>query len=378
MAFGSQRARAAAALVEIEQLESTDSSPQEVVEEIVACVVGAIDTHAFFLGATDPNTGLCIGTATYNFDERALAPGWRHELLVPDYNKFADLTTGQPVADLREATGGKLSRSARYRLGNAIADLGDELRATLPAGGHTWGDLQLNRHTGDRPFSDADRDFLTAAAPLAGAALRHALLAEPVHTDLARGPGVVVVDADGTVVSATAEARAWLADLAVGHGDFATFVGMHPELLLMPLTTLSRDDAPSRQARLRTPGGAWLTAHASRLEGSGHVAIVIEPAKATEVAPIVVKAYRLTEREVQIAQLVAQGLSTDEIAFSLFLSRHTVRDYLKTIFEKVGVTSGGELTSKLFTERYRGPLAPTLRTDADRVPASVAAATERA
>jgi DNA-binding CsgD family transcriptional regulator len=36
----------------------------------------------------------------------------------------------------------------------------------------------------------------------------------------------------------------------------------------------------------------------------------------------------------------------------LFLSAHTVRDYIKSIFEKVGVNSRGELVAQLFAEHY--------------------------
>jgi DNA-binding CsgD family transcriptional regulator len=35
-----------------------------------------------------------------------------------------------------------------------------------------------------------------------------------------------------------------------------------------------------------------------------------------------------------VTRLIARGLSTDEIAATLFLSRHTVRDHLEAIFEK--------------------------------------------
>jgi hypothetical protein len=34
------------------------------------------------------------------------------------------------------------------------------------------------------------------------------------------------------------------------------------------------------------------------------------------------------------------------------LIAHTIRDYVKAIFEKVGVSSRGELVAKLFTEHY--------------------------
>jgi DNA-binding CsgD family transcriptional regulator len=309
-------------------------------------------------------------------DEKACHPTWEHEFLIPDYNKFADLPVADPVGDLRDATGGRLSRSARHRTFKEMLDFDDELRATLYAGGRSWGLLQLNRRTGSPPFNDVERAFLRAAAPLAGAALRHALLEEPARTDPSRGPGVVVLDSSGAVVSVTAEADAWLDELSAAW-DAEPVVGrIHPDLLLMSLSTLEGSGARPRRARLRTTCGTWLAAHASPLEGTDRVVIVIEPAKASEVAPIVVEAYGLTAREVEVTRLVARGLSTDEIASTLFLSRHTVRDHLKAIFEKVGVSSRGELTSRLFAEHYYPPLHDAMLESAGRVPALVDSARE--
>jgi DNA-binding CsgD family transcriptional regulator len=128
---------------------------------------------------------------------------------------------------------------------------------------------------------------------------------------------------------------------------------------MLSLSTLA-EDGGSRRVRLRTANGTWLVAHASALRGSGQVALVIEPAKASEIAPIVIEAYALTAREVEVTRLVARGLSTDEIAARLFLSRHTIRDHLKAIFEKVGVSSRGELTSRLFAEHYRPSLESSI------------------
>jgi DNA-binding CsgD family transcriptional regulator len=367
--------RAVAALEAIERLGSEDLSTQRTIEEIVHRIVGVIETDAFFAGAIDPDTGLCLGAGmAYNLAEGVCHPFWEHEFLIPDYNKFADLTPANPVGDLREATGGKLSRSARYRTLNAISDLEDELRATLRAGGRAWGNLQLNRYTGGAAFTESDRVFLRAAAPLAGAALRRALLEEPAHTDPTRGPGVVILDDSGTVMSATAEADAWLEELAEGWRMYPTNINIHPELLTMSVSTLTEPDARPRRVRLRTPSGTWLIAHAAPLAASGQVALVIEPAKASEIAPIVIEAYGLTGREVEVTRLIARGLSTDEIAGELFLSRHTIRDHLKAIFEKVGVSSRGELTSKLFAEHYHAPLNDAIYATADRVAARVVAA----
>lgn len=47
---------------------------------------------------------------------------------------------------------------------------------------------------------------------------------------------------------------------------------------------------------------------------------------------------RLTYREVEVLQLVAQGMSNQEIAHKLFLSEKTVKNHLTNIFRKINVT----------------------------------------
>ncbi len=46
----------------------------------------------------------------------------------------------------------------------------------------------------------------------------------------------------------------------------------------------------------------------------------------------------LTYRELEVIQLVAQGLSNNEMAQKLFLSEKTVKNHLTNIFRKIGVT----------------------------------------
>ena len=58
-------------------------------------------------------------------------------------------------------------------------------------------------------------------------------------------------------------------------------------------------------------------------------------------------AYALTARERAVKQLVAQGLSTNEIAGRLFLSPYTVQDHLKAIFDKADVSTRGELVARM-------------------------------
>jgi DNA-binding NarL/FixJ family response regulator len=54
----------------------------------------------------------------------------------------------------------------------------------------------------------------------------------------------------------------------------------------------------------------------------------------------------------QITQLIAHGFGTAEMADRLHVSSHTVRDHVKAIFEKVGVSSRGELVATLFAEHF--------------------------
>jgi len=57
--------------------------------------------------------------------------------------------------------------------------------------------------------------------------------------------------------------------------------------------------------------------------------------------------YRLTDRETEIALAVAHGLTNEEIAKRLSISRLTVETHLKNIFEKVGVKNRVQLSALL-------------------------------
>jgi DNA-binding CsgD family transcriptional regulator len=112
-------------------------------------------------------------------------------------------------------------------------------------------------------------------------------------------------------------------------------------------------DGRIARARVRAKSGAWLVVRASALgdEPGLQVAVMIEPARTHELAPLVADACGLTGREREVTQLVARGLPTDGIAARLHLSPWTVQDHLKTIFEKVGVATRGELVARLFFQQ---------------------------
>ncbi len=339
----------------LEELAHADLTAQELIEEAAERIERVVPTDGHFFSATDPETTLAMGAgAIKNLPFEMCQTHWDYEFLVPDYLKFADIAQGPvPVMDLHDVTGGRPERSPRWREFGGYTGLRSEVRMTFTVDGATWGVGQLNR-TADAPlFTDEEKDWLARVAPAIGAGLRKALLAPAATTAADRGPGLVLLDPGGSVASVNREAAQWLDELRVG----PVFPGQDHAVPFEAFSYAARAgvDAPER-ARVRTTEGVWLTMHASLLEGTGQLALIIEPAKAGDVAPLIIEAYELTERELDVTRRIARGLGTSEIAAELFLSPHTVRDYVKTVFGKVGVSSRSELVARPFGKHDADPL----------------------
>jgi DNA-binding NarL/FixJ family response regulator len=92
--------------------------------------------------------------------------------------------------------------------------------------------------------------------------------------------------------------------------------------------------------------------HAARLapdspRHTGQTAVILEPAKAADLSPLILDLHGLTSRERQITQPLLRGLATADVAKTLFISRHTLSDHMKAIFDKLEVSSRPELTALL-------------------------------
>jgi two-component system nitrate/nitrite response regulator NarL len=71
-------------------------------------------------------------------------------------------------------------------------------------------------------------------------------------------------------------------------------------------------------------------------------------------APVLAETTALSKREEEIARFVASGLSNSEVAQRLSLSRHTVKNYLFRVYEKLGISTRIELVLYVLS-RYHGP-----------------------
>jgi DNA-binding CsgD family transcriptional regulator len=342
---------AGGALREIEELSETGLTAQQLLEQAGPLIDAVVPSDGYFLGATDPETSLVMGAGVvHDLPLEMCQPTWDYEFMVPDYLKFVDIAgSGRVVADLHEDTGGRPERSPRWREFGTATGFRSEVRATFTLGTGIWGVGQFDRLGDVRPFSDPEKAWLAQVAPLLAQGLRRAMLTDGGSVPTERGPGVLLLDPAWNVVSATREAVAWLDELGglpTGHAiPFATHA-------YASRVRAASDGEPVPSARVRARNGVWLLMHGSLLEGTDQLALVIEPAKAADVAPLIVEAYGLSQREVDVTKLVARGLGTSEIAAALFLSPHTVRDHVKSVFEKVGVSSRGELVAKVFADHY--------------------------
>ena len=311
----------------------------------------------------DPATLLPTGEVVENgLPAAAMSRLMEIELGELDYNKFTALArAARPAASLSEATGGKLDQSRRQRELRRPSGFEDELRAVLVSDGEAWGALTLLRERGRLHFTEKEvRRVASLVGPLAGGLRRALLLGESGVGD-ETAVGLILLGDDNSIARANRAAHVLLDELAP-EGSNDGHVPIVVQAVASRARNIAAGEAPGgaiASARVRARSGRWLIAHGSVL-GDGpvaQVAVVLESAHAPELAPLIAAAYGLTERERRVTQLVAQGLSTSDVAARLHLSAWTVQDHLKSIFSKTGTGTRGALVARLFFDHYAARLS---------------------
>jgi DNA-binding CsgD family transcriptional regulator len=308
----------------------------------------------------DPATLLLTGSFVHHLADGGFPLFTHCEYALEDVNQWSFLAQSPwPVGILTRATHGRPAQSVRYRDLLQPQGVEWELRASLVSDSVCWGALGFYRHRGEPDFTDEEAAFVAAISGILAGGFRRALLVRAVLTDdVPDGPGLILLDERNGVDSISPAAEQWLDEL-VHAGDVMADRLPYPIYAVADRTRAiaDRQDLPGVQARARlyTRSGRWLVLHGTRLSGAsqGKTAVIIEPAHPIEVAPLIVEAHGLSEREQKVARLVLQGLATHGIAGELFISPHTVQDHLKAIFDKVGVRSRRELVARIFDLHYR-------------------------
>ena len=283
-----------------------------------------------------------------------------------DVNKLAEVARSAPgISTLHEATGGDPSRSARWHENTKLGGDQEMIVGLRTRTGDVWGALGLYREPGRPMFDPEEKRFLTAVAPqLAEGAKRALLVGEATDPEGPEAPGLLILDAHFEVESTTPGVDRWLAELPDGDPD----AGRLPSAVRsVAARAVSPSERPGEvaMARVLSRRGTWVVLHGAPLSpvGPARVAVIIEAAQPARIAPLLMAAYGLTERDREVTAQVLQGASTAEIAEALVVSTHTVQQHLKAVFTKTGVRSRRDLVGKVFFAHYE----PRFRDNEQRV-----------
>lgn len=110
---------------------------------------------------------------------------------------------------------------------------------------------------------------------------------------------------------------------------------------------------------------AWLTEAASFFESAGHGGLasackgllrragVVVPRRGRGRSPVPepFRVLGLTSREIDVLDLVGEGLSNNDIAQRLYISVRTVESHVTSVMRKTGVDSRPQLVARLAAER---------------------------
>jgi DNA-binding CsgD family transcriptional regulator len=343
-------------LTDLEHLALRAPTRAEFFDEAAARLKRAIPFDGACWHTLDPGSDLITQHHLQDLPDRfpVLA---NNEYAVEDVNKFDQLARSErKAATMSETTGGHPERSARFRDLLTPAGLGPELRGAFVADDSTWGALILVRQAGQPEFEDVDVELLSKASTLFARAVRRGLIAETCESaaTLPDAPGVIELDARGELIRASSSAEPLLAELSgstVEAGVRAASIHAVASATRTAIAAAGAASTPSLPtSAVKTPAGTWLVLHGGLLGAprSGELAVFIQRAHPTLVAPLLLKAYGLTPREQEVSQLMLRGATTMQAAQRLAISPHTVADHIKSIFEKTGARTRGELSATLF------------------------------
>jgi DNA-binding CsgD family transcriptional regulator len=330
----------------LERLSESTQDCESIQREAIADLQRVIGFDRWCWPFADPDTLLPLsGVAEHDYGPN-LRRALELEFSGDDFAaKHVLARRANSAGSLSSETGGDLARSPRWDEVMRPVGIGDIAVVACRDALGCWGWVEAYRDGGDRRFEHDDLELLASVGASLGSALRRGFIAATDRQVVApTPPGVVVLNPDLGLVNWTATARAWIDSLPAAR-LFAAW-NMLPAVVY-PVATLSRSQATLTGAHAleRAADGRWVMIEAAPLEGDddGRLAVTIRGATPRETFDLLCRAYALTQRESNVVAAVLAGLDTRAVTKRLFISRHTVQDHLKSVFEKIGIHSRREL-----------------------------------
>lgn len=191
----------------------------------------------------------------------------------------------------------------------------------------------------------------------------HEVVAQGLATVLAAEPDIDVVAVTGSVREVVERAEALRPDVVLldyelpdGDGVAATkaLKESRPDIKVVLLTAYSNEAVLVAAVEAGCSGfvtkhdGSRVVAEGVRRAASGDA--IVSAAMLRQVLPRLSTTRRrastdLTSREIEVLELLAEGVSTQEIAERLYVSTNTVRNHAQSILMKLGVHSRLEAVS---------------------------------
>jgi alpha-beta hydrolase superfamily lysophospholipase/DNA-binding CsgD family transcriptional regulator len=176
--------------------------------------------------------------------------------------------------------------------------------------------------------------------------------------------GVALLDGDGQLGHANPAYKRIIARLM--QGSDANLARVTARLLAEQQKTRP---SPGKEVPLLLEGrviGLWM--HQDQGEATGGLLVLRDPDQARDQTAakshLMMLAYGLTQKESMVALMLADGLSTADAATRLAISEHTLRSHVKSVFDKMQITSRAELSHRILS----GPLGWLSQTDQAALP----------
>jgi DNA-binding CsgD family transcriptional regulator len=327
----------------------------ELEHKLVTGLGSLIHAPMYTLYLLDPQTGRPEHAAPVNVSETMLARyESRRQGRETDPFLAHVLATGGAAYNIDLMSMDEYLESPLYTDVVSMHDIRHAMQVPVVSGDTLVGTINLGTSEPDRGYSASDVRFAEALGRLVGVAVEGIRAREDIEHELERtraaleltGSAVVISDPGAPEVRVNDAARRLLAQVQGGEDRLYGLIASPGE----------HRSGFSRHVDVELLGGGrgQLHGYSSRLpRDAGALVTVLEldRERAEQAAgPLLA----LTPRERMVAALVVDGLADREIADRLHLSRHTVSQYVKSIYRKLGVGSRVALTRLLL---HRGRAA---------------------